>query len=417
MKKVIVVGLTTVLFLLIVSEESYAIPSFSRKYKTSCSTCHYANPMLNAFGKAFRNNGYRYPAGTDLEMTKEEPVSLGAEGQKRAFPDAIWPADIPGTSPFSVRAISRVNYQAIGDVKWNLELPHELELLYAATIGENFSLFGEAEIENEDGETEIAFPLFLQYDYSPGLHIRAGMVYADPTPTHLRLTRNHYNVASLRTRNGFRLRDDLAGLEVWGAMNGADGRGGFTYRAGIVNGQGGLTDANKEKDFYGRATYKIGGLGEIGGTEGSASEVVDFFIDNSITLGAFGYVGTASKTESTDESFQIYGGDVDFWYDRFIVNGMVMFMNSDITGKTDRKSLAYYAQGQYVLYPWLIGIVRYEWEDRDTDSDLVKPINSVIPGITVMARANVKLICEFKIPLDDANKKKKTFTLQMEFGI
>ncbi|MEK6757372.1 MAG: hypothetical protein AABZ02_14560, partial [Bacteroidota bacterium] len=77
----------------------------------------------------------------------------------------------------------------------------------------------------------------------------------------------------------------------------------------------------------------------------------------------------------------------------------------------------YYAQGQYVLYPWLIGIVRDEWEDRYTDSDVVKPINSVIPAITVMARANVKFICEFKIPLDDANKNKNTFTLQIEFGI
>lgn len=406
------VGLfVTVLF----TEQSAAIPAFSRKYKTSCSTCHYAFPMLNAFGKAFRNNGYRYP-GVDADYIKEEPVSLGSEGQKRAWPNAIWPADMPGTSPFSVRAISRINYEALSAVKWNLELPHEAEVLYAGTIGENFSFFGEVELENEDGETEIAFPLFLQYDHSPRFHVTAGMVSADPTPTHSRLTRNHYNVASLRTRNGFRLRDDHFGLEVWGAMNGPNSRGGFMYRAGVVNGQGGLSDVNKDKDFYGRATYKIGGLGVTGGAEAGASETTDFFIDNSLALGAFGYIGTASGA-GEDEDFRIFGGDVDFWYDRFILNGMVMLMNSEIPGTSDRKSMAYYAQGQYVLYPWLIGVVRYEWEDRNTDDDAVKPINSIVPGVTLMARADVKLVFELKKPLDDANDKRDTFTVQIEFGI
>jgi hypothetical protein len=71
--------------------DSYGIPAFSRKYKTSCSTCHYAFPMLNAFGKAFKNHGYRWPGG-DENYVKEEPVSLGVEGYKKVWPDAIWPS-------------------------------------------------------------------------------------------------------------------------------------------------------------------------------------------------------------------------------------------------------------------------------------------------------------------------------------
>jgi len=401
---------------IVCTEQSGAIPAFSRKYKTSCSTCHYAFPMLNGFGSAFLNNGYRYP-GYDEDFVKEEPTSLGSEGQKRAFPDAIWPADMPGTAPVAVRAITRINYGALEEIKWNFEFPHEIEVFAAGTIGENFSVFAEMELENEDGEIEIAFPLFLQYDHSPQLHVRAGMVSADPSPTHHRITRNHYNVPSLRTRNGFRLRGDYAGIEVWGAGNGSDGRGGFMYRAGIANGQGGGNDVNKNKDFYGRFTYKIGGLGEIGGAESGASEAVDFFIDNSVTLGVFGYSGTASRTGIEDEDFQIFGGDVDIWYNRFILNGMAVFMNSKIEGMTDRKSLAWYAQGQYVLYPWLIGLVRYEWTDTDKDVDSPVPGTSIIPGITVMARANVKMILEAKIPLDEPNKKNNTFVLQMEFGI
>jgi hypothetical protein len=416
MKK-IVFGLAAAAFLLLLaSETSYAIPAFSRKYKTSCSTCHYAAPMLNGFGKAFKNNGYRYPAGQDPEMRKEDPVSLGSESYKKVWPDAIWPSDIPGTVPLSIWGIGRINYSALSNVKWEFEIPHELELLYGGTIDENFSFFGEVEWENENNETEIAFPFALQYDWTPGFHIRAGAVHADPTPTHLRLTRNHYNIASLKSRNGWRFRDEQVGLELWGAGNGAGSRGGFTYRLGVVNGQG-LSDVNSEKDVYGKATYKIGGLGEIGGAEAGESEVSEFYIDNSVTLGGFFYKGTASKAGAGDEDFTVMGGDVDFWYDRFVVNGAVMLMNSDIPNTTSRKSMAYYAQGNYVIYPWLIGLVRYEWEDKDTDQDLVKPVNAIIPGVTVMARANVKFILELRRYLDKANEKNDTFVLQMNFGI
>ena len=408
--------LAEALMVLVIGEVGYGIPSFSRKYKTSCSTCHYAAPMLNGFGKAFKNNGYRYPAGTDPEMTKEEPVSLGSEAYKKVWPDAIWPSDIPGTSPFSVWAVGRINYAAMSDVKWEFEIPHEVEILYAGTIGETFSFFGEVELENEANETEIAFPFALQYDWSPGLHIRAGMVHADPTPNHLKLTRNHYNIASFRSRNRWRFRDEQVGLEVWGAGNGAGDRGGFTYRFGVVNGQG-LSDENKDKDIYGKVTYKIGGLGEIGGTGGAESQTSQFFIDNNVTVGGFFYKGTASRAGFNDEDFTIFGGDVDYWYDRFIVNGALMLMNSGMPGILERNSMVYYLQGNHVLYPWLIGLIRYEWEDADTDQDVVKPVNAIIPGVTVMARSNVKLVLEFKKFLDDVNKKNDTFTLQINFGL
>ena len=415
MKTFVICVLAAACLLVLFVEDGWGIPSFSRKYKTSCSTCHYAFPMLNAFGKAFKNNGYRYPGG-DENYRKEEPVSLGAEGYKKVWPDAVWPGDMPGTSPLSVLAVGRINYSALSSVKWEFEFPHELEVLYAGTIGEDFSFFGEVEVENEGNETEIAFPFALQFDPDPGFHVRVGMVNADPTPTHLRLTRNHYNMASLRTRNGWRFRDEQIGLEVWGAANGAGDRGGFTYRAGVVNGQG-ISDLNPQKDVYGKVTYKIGGLGEIGGTEGAESEASEFYVDNSITLGGFFYRGIASKEGADDEDFTVFGGDVDLWYGRFIANASVMSMNSDIPNTAERKSLVYYAQGNYVLYPWLIGLVRYEWEDKDTDNDAVKPVNAVIPGVTVVARANVKFMLEFKKFLDDVNENNDTFVLQMNFGI
>ena len=38
-----------------------AIPAFSRKYGTSCTTCHSDFPKLNDFGKAFKDAGFKFP--------------------------------------------------------------------------------------------------------------------------------------------------------------------------------------------------------------------------------------------------------------------------------------------------------------------------------------------------------------------
>src|SRR3989442_15557586 len=78
-----------------------AVPAFARKYQTGCQTCHIGFPKLNAFGEAFRLNGYRMPKETE-EQIKLKPVSLGAEGYKRMWPRAIYPSDLPGQVPLAV---------------------------------------------------------------------------------------------------------------------------------------------------------------------------------------------------------------------------------------------------------------------------------------------------------------------------
>jgi hypothetical protein len=398
-----------------------AIPSFSRKYRTSCSTCHYAYPQLNGFGKAFRNNGYRYPGG-DQDFRKEEPVSLGSESYKRVWPDAIWPTDIPGTSPLAVHAIGRFNlafHQPDSVASSTFEFPHEFELLYGGTLGDDFSFFGEVELETEGDAIESAFPFQLSLNYRPAFNVSAGTQGVDPTPDHHRLTRTHYNVSSLRSRNRWRLRDEQSGLELWGAGNGQGGRGGWRYAAGIVNGQG-VVDPNGDKDFYGRASYKVGGLGEIGGTEGQASEASAFYRDNNATLGGLIYSGTvAGELYADKEDLTVWAGTADLWYERLIVNASVLGMTSKIDGQADRKSLAWYAQGQYVVFPWLIGLARIESTDSDTD-DTTDALTTLIPAVVAMVRANVKVTLEYTRPLKEYNARKtseETFTAQVDFGL
>lgn len=417
--------LIAMLLFAFIAQPVSAIPAFSRKYETSCSTCHYAYPKLNAFGKAFKNNGYRYPAGQDPEMTKEEPVSLGSEGYKRVWPDAIWPTDIAGTSPLAIQLVGRVHYggswddattKEVEDEKaLYFEAPHEFELLFAGTFDEKISYFGEVELEHE---SELAYEFFANYDFNPQLHLRLGSVGLSASPEHYRLTREHYNVENLRNQSGtWRLRSGAGGgAELWGAGNGPGGGGGYTYAVGIGNGQNDEDnfDLNTAKDFYGRLTYKFGGLGEIGGTAEQSSETSAFYEDNSVRFGGFFYAGNAVEDTLSDE-FSVIGADIDWWYDRLNLVALAISMNSSY-GDVDRSSLAYFIEGHYVIFPWLIGELRYEWTDADTDDDTTDPEANLIPGIVIMERANVKTSVEYLVPLDDARSDSDRISLQFNIA-
>ncbi len=83
-------------------QRSSAIPAFARQYQTSCMTCHIDFPKLNDFGKAFKDAGFKFPTD-DENMLKVAPVMLGADAQKQAFPNVVWPGTIPGQLPVGLR--------------------------------------------------------------------------------------------------------------------------------------------------------------------------------------------------------------------------------------------------------------------------------------------------------------------------
>lgn len=399
-------------------QETQAIPSFARKYKTSCSTCHYAFPKLNSFGKAFKNNGYRYPAGQDPEMTKEEPVSLGADAYKKVWPNAIWPSDIAGSAPIALNAIGRFQYDnAVNNKKSGyFEIPSVFDFFYGGTLGDKISYFGEVELS---GKANVEYQFGVNYDFSPGLHLKVGSVgLEDATPDHLTLSAEDYNVGSLQNQSGtWQLTDGAGGgVQLWGAVNGPGGKGGLTYSVGLGSGVSDENnfDINRKKDYYGRVTYKISGLGETGGTEGQASAQSAFYIDNSLRFGGFAYSGSAGS-DSTLDKFSMVGGDIDWWYQRLNMTAVVLQMKSKYLGM-NRTSLAYFVEGNYVIYPWLIGRARYEYTDPDTNDNANQVANNILPGIVVMLRANVKFSLEYLKPLDKSRKDDDRFTFQFNLA-
>jgi hypothetical protein len=358
---------------------------------------------LNNFGKAFSNNGLRYP-GDDKDFSKEEEVSLGSEGQKKAFPDAIWPADIPGMTAISFRWISRMHYQpSKNGEEFKFENPHELEAFMAGTIGDDISFFFELEWEHAD---EFGYGGWLDYKFSDAFHLRLGNIEYLPIHEHERLTREHYNYGSFRSL-------DASGIEFWGAFNGTDDKGGFVYSMGFFNGENDgedNVDLNSQKDVFVKASYKAGGMGVLGST--TASESSAFWKDNSFTFGAFAHTGS-NEDHSKNSNL---GFNFDFFMEDLNLFGLYMVSKFQESGEDEWfDTKKFFAEADYVIHPWLIPLVRYESTKPDGASEATRHI---IPAVVIMVRANVKVIPTARIDVtdvDDASDNNR-YNLQVEVG-
>src|SRR5215469_15199411 len=146
---VLMVAVVASLLLLLFVPSGKAIPAFSRKYQTSCTTCHNLYPELNDFGWAFKKNGFKFPKDDDT-FVKQEPVLLGSKAQKEAFPEAVYPGEIPGTIPIAFRyegnfiwnAYQPQPAQATGYVpRTDLFVPNTFTIIAAGSFGENLSFW------------------------------------------------------------------------------------------------------------------------------------------------------------------------------------------------------------------------------------------------------------------------------------
>lgn len=398
-----------------------ALPAFSRKYQTSCVTCHEAFPRLNSVGESFRLNGFRFV--DDESYIKDEPVSMGAEAYKRLFPKAIWPSDIPGLPPISMRALMDYNIDAGGkaDPSNSFDIPHEVEFLAGGAFGNNVSFYAELEYEPGEGEWGAGAWITLHRVLSTLggpenlLNVRVGNLGMDSfgpltTRDYQRYTKEHYLFANYRipgSANRWRLRDDQPGAEIFGF-----GRH-WLYTAGVVEGDG----KNAEKDFYGQLSYKIGGRGFDGSSptnegEGQVTPTSSTGGETYLMLSAFGYRGWGAVAGGQDAFWRAAFGALFAWGD-LRVDGLYLFGTNDDpygVGAGSVDSDAWMAQVSYFLFPWMVPNVRYESVSYDmgaTTSDQGR----VVVGVKMLPRANVAVSLEgliytqndFTAEVSDAN--------------
>ncbi|MCH7761421.1 hypothetical protein IIA15_08515 [candidate division TA06 bacterium] len=411
--KLFLIGFGTMVVMGFFPMEARGIPAFARKYKTSCVTCHVAFPKLNAFGDAFRRNGFQFPEKTDPQYAKEEPVPMGAEAQKKVFPDAIWPGAIPHLPPIALVIESEVKYfpEAEDDeVKLSFDdFAGEVELLAGGTVGEDISFYGEVEFTSEgEAEIERVYAMFDNLISPSALYVKVGKFEPGvfTFSNHRRLAGPAYWI--LKSGGGigdnkWSLEGEQKGLEASGIISGV-----VTYNAGLVEGRKNLL--NTEKDFYGHLGAKIGGLRLDGVTEGSPSEESRPWVDNAVQFGGFAYVGTAdlgTMTGVQEDPFTMFGGDVNVSWEGFNLLGAIALESHDQplaanpTVGLDATFLL--AEGSYVVFPWLIPSLRFEnfkTKLADIDSTWAEGTR-IVPALKILLRANVQVIIVVEVEEED----------------
>src|SRR6266853_1206562 len=139
------------LWILALTPKASAIPAFSRKYQTSCATCHSNYPELNDFGEAFKRNGFKFPKD-DETFVKEPPVLLGSKAQKEAFPGAVYPGEIPGNVPVAFRYSGNFNHNAKQPIaagflpRTDLFVPNTFTIIGAGSFGPTLSFWVDNDI-------------------------------------------------------------------------------------------------------------------------------------------------------------------------------------------------------------------------------------------------------------------------------
>lgn len=404
-KNYLIIFLT--LFFIFISVDSFSIPAFARKYRTSCVTCHSTMPKLNPFGEAFRYNGYKFPID-DEENVKEEPLILGAEAYKRVWPRAIWPGSIPGTSPVSFRGRTAFVLDNQGDSILYTEFGKPaLQLLAAGSISENLVFFLGAHLF-EDGEVGSIDRLFLRIgnlfdNFLPerALNMRVGQFIPDIVPfatNHRGLTNSAYAFNTYAPELGsgfvgghahgggpFGIENFQLGVEASGILKGR-----FRYVAGVVNGNGTEVDENSFRDFYGRLAYKFGGLAYDGTY--NTEEIKEY--ETSFALGIFGYKGIKT-TNSVDIDFNRIGFDANIYLGKFnLVGGYITGI--DGPEDTDKYDL-YFGEVNYMFYPWLTGLIRYE----QANPNGLASAKQIVPHISALIVANCRLRIETRLDLDN----------------
>ena len=113
------------IFLLLGSPPASAIPAFARKTGLRCTSCHESWPVLNDFGRAFRDNGYQ------LRLGKDDPTTT---------PPGYWPVAIRLTPHYEYDTLSNQDTdQGKKHLKTGGIADGAMDLLTAGTLTKNVS--------------------------------------------------------------------------------------------------------------------------------------------------------------------------------------------------------------------------------------------------------------------------------------
>jgi hypothetical protein len=423
-----------------------AIPAFSRKYQTSCTTCHNNYPELNDFGEAFKKNGFKFPKD-DESFVKDPPVLLGAKAQKEAFPGAVFPGEIPGSVPIAFRYEGNFTLnrkQPPGVVAQNgfvprtdLFTPNTFTILAAGSFGQNLSFWIDDDISvdaaNASGAMGDGWLKYNDLGHGIGLpknalNVRFGQFELDLPFTQAKsIYLSPYDIYSEgnvagslgTTNNSMVFGSPQRGIEFGGTPN----NGNFDWSLAVTNGSNTNDASRSSKDVYFRISEKFNlerdpesrNAIQAAGSTGPRDHT-------SIRAGFFYYYGKNEQNQdgklfpglaAFEEPFYRVGGDLRFKYRHLELFGLGMYGHDDnhlftvgppstLTGAPAIKFSGGFVGANYWFYPWLIGTFHYDAVNSHTDFINGTPAseyhtrNRFSPGFQVLVRANIKVVGEYQ---------------------
>lgn len=425
-----------------------AIPAFARKYHTACATCHSNWPELNDFGRAFKINGFKFPKD-DETFVKDPPLMLGAEAQKQSFPNSIYPGELP-ILPIAFRYSGYSSYTspqppavsaAVGYVpKTDLFAPNTFTILAAGSLGPSVAFWidddlstGGSGADGGLGDGYIKANNFLgHYLHVPqnDLNLRIGQFELDLPFTQARtINQSDYAIfdqtayvnpsgngpVAGTTANPFNFASTQRGIELGGYPH----RGYTWWSVALLDG-GNSSGTVNHKDVY----VNIGQRFDLERDpdvrkEVQASGPTGVHDHTSIRFNGFAFFGNNELNQAEalytglptiHEPFYRAGGAFNYKFrGSFSLWGLYLHahdankvINSDNTGIVDGTPVTYsggFLEAEYWIYPWLIGMMRYDGVNSPTDR-----LNGVsrydtrsiyTPGLQILVRPNIKLELQY----------------------
>jgi hypothetical protein len=436
------------------ARDAQAVPSFARKYQTSCLTCHTVFPVLNPFGEAFRRNGYRFPSqngSADSDAVKTSTIAMGQEEYTKTFPNSVWPDKITDAVPLSVmfNGSVPVNFPdsdaktAAGNVFTWSGIEAELHLFGAGAFNDSLTYFTQLTLADSGSfDIETAYLLWNDIVGPPHfVNLWVGRLFA-PQLTSFGLHSDYLTDTNQPAVSVAGLYNPSASFTLGqGHTDGAELNGivahRFDYALGWVASSAatGLQTPNAE-DVYAHIGVKSGGVALDG--EGKYGPNVPDprkpWAEKSITVDAFAYHGltrldngtgtVAGVTPATptlqNDRFNAVGAVVHGQYDSLLVMAGSQLERHDapyqgtpatanptgsafpgVPSYAGATGIVSYGEVDYVMFPWLVPGARIEYTHLTLDGSApgidarnggAATLTRVIPGVAMLVRPNVRVI-------------------------
>ncbi len=452
-------GLVTLVTVCTLADTARAVPSFARKYRTSCQTCHTQYPRLNAFGESFRLSGYQFP-DRDREAQKGEPVELGSEKYKEVFPDAVWPSTILESVPISVRAQGalQASLQHHAETAVDFRFPGNLALNAAGTLSDDITLWAGLHVSASGAVAadKIAFVFSNLFDtlgaprhllnlkvgqfepeaqpfsshrlttLSPSRFAGFSLVrWADATVSggavvaaehaHLELGKADEAHGATADATSTGATGIVGGSSLYGLERGVELMGlitpRFLYAVGVFNGNGAGApigasfDPATGKDVLARLQLKLGGLALDGSGELQAKN----WRETSVALGTTFRYGSARLTQTAADGTALawdcetvrIGADVDIHVGDAQLTLAAAWQHANDPGGVgkDAAAIAWSAELHLVWLAWLQSTFRYEGVVAGKGYSWAE--QNAVANLAFLIRPNVKGTLEFLVDLKD----------------